>query len=93
MRRVARWFVAAVLAAGAGAAAPPEGVLTGEVRGMSELPAPVQDTLLHQAAGGGIGQIRKQVDRDGRTVYVARIPSQDSVVRVAPSGRLLTPEK
>jgi hypothetical protein len=93
MNSIKRWLAAVLLAAGTVAAAPPPAELSGTVMGMSELPAAVQDTLLRESGGAGVGPIRKQRDRDGRAVYVTRISRSGAVVRVAPDGRLFTTER
>jgi hypothetical protein len=59
---------------------------------MSELPAPVQDSLSRQAreAGGELGRLRRQT-RDGRVVFSADVVGKrGEVVTVDRNGRLLS---
>jgi hypothetical protein len=76
---------AAVRAAGAPA-------MPGEVVGMSELPGPVQDSLLRQAhdVGGQLGRLRRQTS-DGHIVFSADVVgSRAEIVTVERNGRLLS---
>lgn len=86
MKTITTWLLAGTLGVGMSAGAlanegTAEHATTAETEGgtahhamtMSELPKPVQDTLQREAQGAKVEHIRKELRKDGSTVYQAKI--------------------
>ena len=87
-----RTVLAAMVGVGLALSAPAQGTgQPGEKVNMKSLPAPVQQTINRQTAGGEIVRVKREDDANGRWNYevIVRTNGKDSSFEVDPNGKLI----